>query len=79
MSVFLVLRIILLVFMSKYIVAHFEGKVGVRIGVNNEKGHFYLICVYKTLNLLNFDGTNGISLGLSLDFLAMDFMRLDWL
>lgn len=60
---FLVLRIISLVFMLKYIIAHFEGKVGVNIGVNNENGHFYLIPVNKTLNLVNFDGTKGISLG----------------
>lgn len=65
--------------MLKYIIAMFEGKVGVGIGVNNGNGHLYLTRVYKTLNLVNFDGTNGISLGLNVDFLAMGFMWLDWL
>lgn len=65
--------------MLKDIIAHFEGKVSVRIGVNNGNGHFYLTRIYKTLNLVNFDGTNGISLGLNVNFLAMGFMWLDWL
>lgn len=75
----LVMRIIKLVLMLKYIIAMFEGKAGVGIGVNNGNGHLYLTRVYKTLNLVNFDGTNGISLGLNVDFLAMGFMWLDWL
>jgi hypothetical protein len=30
-------------FMLNYVVAHFEGKVGVEIGVGDGTGHFYTI------------------------------------
>lgn len=59
--------------MLKCVIAHFEGKVGVGIGANNENGQFYLILVCKALDLIIFDGTNGISFGLSLDFLCRGF------